>query len=139
MPADACLESGILAHGFLRLRCAACGHDGLPAFRCQRRKFCPSCGTRRMSPTAARLVGHVIPRSPELQGVQRVDTRQLLAAASLLAEDGHGGAVTPIQHFGSAANPEIHLHGMGLGMEAVYRSGAVGTPDFIGAVFACRP
>ena len=30
---DAFLECGILAHGFLRLRCGDCGHDKLPHFR----------------------------------------------------------------------------------------------------------
>ncbi len=34
---DAFLECGILAHGFLRLRCADCGHDKLVAFSCKRR------------------------------------------------------------------------------------------------------
>ena len=43
---DAFLECGILAHGFLRLRCAECGHDKLLAFSCKRRGFCPSCGAR---------------------------------------------------------------------------------------------
>lgn len=58
---DAFLECGILAHGFLRLRCDECGHDKLLAFSCKRRGFCPSCGARRMSQTAAHLVDHVIP------------------------------------------------------------------------------
>ena len=49
---DAFLECGILAHGFLRLRC---GHDKLVAFSCKRRGFCPSCGARRMAQTAAHL------------------------------------------------------------------------------------
>ena len=31
---DAFLECGILAHGFLRLRCGDCGHDKLVAFSC---------------------------------------------------------------------------------------------------------
>ena len=57
---DAFLERGILAHGFLRLRCGDCGHDKLLAFSCKRRGFCPSCGARRMSQTAAHLVDHVI-------------------------------------------------------------------------------
>ena len=30
---DAFLECGILAHGFVRLRCGECGHDKLLAFR----------------------------------------------------------------------------------------------------------
>ena len=50
---DAFLECGILANGFLRLRCGECGHDKLLAFSCKRRGFCPSCGARRMSQTAA--------------------------------------------------------------------------------------
>ena len=39
---DAFLECGIVAHGFLRLRCGNCGHDKLVAFSCKRRGFCPS-------------------------------------------------------------------------------------------------
>lgn len=44
---DTFLECGILAHGFLRLRCGACGHDKLVAFSCKRREFCQSCGAWR--------------------------------------------------------------------------------------------
>ncbi len=79
---DAYLECGILAHGFLRLRCADCGHDKLVAFSCKRRGFCPSCGARRMSQTAAHLVEHVIPRVPVRQWVLSlpIPLRLLLAA-----------------------------------------------------------
>ena len=123
---DAFLECGILAHGFLRLRCGDCGHDKLVAFSCKRRGFCPSCGARR---TAAHLVDHVIPRvpvrqwvlslpiplrlllaaqpklvTPVLQVVHRVITRFLLDQAGLKAEQADSGAVTLIQRFGSAAN-----------------------------------
>ena len=66
---DAFLECGILAHGFLRLRCADCGHDKLVAFSCKRRGFCISCGARRMAQTAAHLVDHVIPHVPVRQWV----------------------------------------------------------------------
>jgi hypothetical protein len=45
---DAFLECGILAHGFLRVRCAACGHEKLVAFSCKLRGICPSCGGRRV-------------------------------------------------------------------------------------------
>ena len=38
---DAFLKCGILAHGFLRLRCGDCGHDKLVGFSCKRRGFCP--------------------------------------------------------------------------------------------------
>ncbi|MFM8766626.1 MAG: transposase zinc-binding domain-containing protein, partial [Rubrivivax sp.] len=180
---DAFLECGILAHGFLRLRCGECGHDKVLAFSCKRRGFCPSCGARRMSQTAAHLVDHVIPHVPVrqwvlslpiplrvllaaqpelvtsvLQVVQRVLTRHLLGAAGLKAEpghkqssglfvpgegpghwpgaackaeEGHGGAVTLIQRFGSAANLNIHLHCLVL--DGVYRCGADGSPAFIEA------
>ena len=79
---DAFLECGILAHGFLRLRCGDCGHDKLLAFSCKRRGFCPSCGGRRMSQTAAHLVDHVIPRVPVRQWVLSlpIPLRLLLAA-----------------------------------------------------------
>ena len=66
---DAFLECGILAHGFLRVRCAECGHEKLVAFSCKRRGICPSCGARRMAETAAWLVDHVIPKVPVRQWV----------------------------------------------------------------------
>lgn len=87
-----------------------------------------------MSRTAAHLVDHVIPHvpvrqsvlslpiplrvllaaqpelvTPVLQVVQRVVTRHLLRQAGLKADEGHGGAVTLIQRFGSAANLNVHL------------------------------
>jgi Transposase zinc-binding domain len=66
---DAFLECGILAHGFLRLRCRECAHEKLVAFSCKRRGFCPSCGARRMAETAAHLIDHVIPPVPVRQWV----------------------------------------------------------------------
>ena len=66
---DAFLECGILAHGFLRLRCADCTHEKLVAFSCKPRGFCPACGARRMAETAAHLVDYVIPRVPVWQWV----------------------------------------------------------------------
>lgn len=41
------LKCGILAHGFLRLRCSECAHEKLVAFSRKRRASCPSCGARR--------------------------------------------------------------------------------------------
>ena len=41
---DAFLECGILAYGFLRLRCGDCGHEKLVAFSCKRRGFAPPAG-----------------------------------------------------------------------------------------------
>ena len=150
---DAFLECGILAHGFLRLRCGDCGHNKLVAFKCKRCGFCPSCGARRMAQTAAHLVDHVIPHvpvrqwvlslpiplrlllaaqpkqvTPVLQVVHRVITRFLLGHAGLKADEAHSGAVTLIQRFGSAANLNIHLHCLVL--DGVYRRGVGGEPVF---------
>ncbi len=61
---EAFLGCGILAHGFLRVRCVDCAHEKLVAFSCKRRGFCPSCGARRMTQSAAHLVDEVIPRVP---------------------------------------------------------------------------
>ena len=66
---EAFLECGILAHGFLRLRCGDCAHEKLVAFSCKRRGFCPACGACRMAETAAHLVEHVIPQVPVRQWV----------------------------------------------------------------------
>ena len=82
---DAFLDCGILAHGFLRLRCDDCGHDKLAAFSCKRRGFCPSCGARRMAQTAAHLVDHVIPRVPVRQWVRVCQVRLPIPLRLLLA------------------------------------------------------
>jgi hypothetical protein len=107
-----------------------------------------------MAQTAAHLVDHVIPHvpvrqwvlslpiplrvllaaqpelvTPVLQVVQRVIARHLLQAAGLKSDDGHGGAVTLIQRFGSAANLNIHLHCLVL--DGVYRRGADGGAEFV--------
>ncbi len=151
---DAFLKCGILAHGFLRLRCGDCGHDKLVAFSCKRRGFCPSCGARRMAQTAAHLVDHVIPHvpvrqwvlslpiplrlllaaqpklvTPALQVVHRAITRFLLDQAGLKGEQADSGAVTLIQRFGSAANLNIHLHCLVL--DGVYRCDTDGEPVFV--------
>ncbi|WP_090286970.1 transposase zinc-binding domain-containing protein [Nitrosomonas mobilis] len=44
---DVFLECGIMAHGFLRLRCTSCAHEKLVTFSCNRRKFCLLCGGRQ--------------------------------------------------------------------------------------------
>jgi hypothetical protein len=109
-----------------------------------------------MSQTAAHLVDHVISHvpvrqwvlslpiplrvllaaQPELitpvrQVVQGVVTRHLLGQAGLATDEGHSGAVTLIQPFGSAANLNIHLHCLVL--DGVYPCGADSAPDFVEA------
>ena len=70
------LECGILAHGFLRVRCVDCAHEKLVAFSCKRRGFCPSCVARRMAQSAAVLVDEVIPQVPVRQWVLSTDLRE---------------------------------------------------------------
>jgi Transposase zinc-binding domain len=125
------LRCGVLAHGFLRLRCDECGHDRLVPFSCKRRGFCPSCGGRRMADTAAHLVDRVLPAVTIRQWVltlpyplryrcayDRVLTSEVLRAflRSLFADlrrrvrrhwgvrAEQCGAVTFLQRFGSALN-----------------------------------
>jgi len=132
---EAFLACGLLAHGFLRLRCAGCAHEKPVAFFCKRRGFCPSCGARRMARSAALLVDEVIPQvpvrqwvlpvptglrilfaarphllTPVLRIVRRVIAGFVLSLAGLKGATADTGAVTLIQRFGSAANLNIHLH-----------------------------
>ena len=51
------------------MRCDDCGRERLVAFSCKGRGFCPSCGGRRMSDTAAHLVDRVFPEVPVRQCV----------------------------------------------------------------------
>lgn len=150
---EAFLECGILAHGFLRVRCAGCAHEKLVAFSCKRRGFCPSCGARRMAESAAHLVDGVIPRvpvrqwvlsfpiplrilfaahpgllTPVLHVIHRVIAGFLLKQAGLKRATADTGAVTLIQRFGSAANLNIHLHCLVL--DGVYRR-TEGDPVFL--------
>jgi hypothetical protein len=66
------LDCGVLARGFLRIHCDACGLDRLVPYSCKKRGFCPSCGGRRMSDTAAHLVDRVLPEVPVRQWVLSV-------------------------------------------------------------------
>src|SRR5712691_7081667 len=79
------LDCGILARGFLRLRCQSCGHDRLLPFSCRRRGWCPSCGGRRMAETAAHLVDYVFPIVPVRQWVLSIP----FALRSRLAYDSN--------------------------------------------------
>ena len=55
------LKCGILAHGFVRMRCNDCGQSLVVGFSCKGRGFCPSCTGRRMADTSARLVDDTFP------------------------------------------------------------------------------
>ena len=133
------LDCGVLARGFLRLHCDACGCDRLVAFSCKGR-ICPSCGGRRMADTAAHLVDRVLPEVPVRQWVLSLPfalryrlaydarltgevlnlfLRTLFASLRRRARSLWGvrraqcGAVTFVQRFGSAAaNLNVHFHSL---------------------------
>jgi ribosomal protein S27E len=132
---EAYLKCGRLEHGFLRVRCADCHAEKLVAFSCKRRGFCPSCGARRMTESAALLAYEVLPRKPLRQWVlslpfalrfllatdsralarvlgivYRTISAHILRKARLARATGATGAVTLIQRFGSALNLNIHFH-----------------------------
>ena len=157
---DAFLACGILAHGFLRLRCNGCMEEKPVAFSCKRRGICPSCGTRRMAEAAAHLIDYVIPKVPVRQWVLSfpIPLRSLFAvhpellapvlqiihrliATFLFKQTGQKrdqvatGAVTLIQRFGSAANLNIHLHALVL--DGVY--GKPPATDTIDIAHECPP
>ncbi len=129
------LDCGILAHGFARARCAACGHDFLIAYSCKCRGICPSCTTRRMVETAAHLADHVIPHLPVRQWVLSVPKRLryhlehdpavqnaalhifVTAIERVLRQCSPGasaasrlGAVVFIHRFGALLNTHFHYH-----------------------------
>ena len=49
--------------------CGSCHAEKLVAFSCRRRGFCPSCGARRMTESAALLVDEVLPSQSPRQWV----------------------------------------------------------------------
>ena len=149
------LDCGILARGFLRLHCQDCGRDRLLAFSCKARVWCPSCGGRRMSDTAARLVDRVFPIVPVRQwvlslpfalryrmaydrrltsDVLNVFIRALFGELQRRAKQLRGlrstqcGAVTFVQRFGDALNANVHFHSMVI--DGVYAAGEDGPPRF---------
>jgi hypothetical protein len=81
------LTCGVLEHGFARLRCADCALERLVPFSCKGRGFWPSCGGRRMTECAARLVDEVLPPVPVRQWVLSLPyrPRYLLAWDHVLA------------------------------------------------------
>jgi hypothetical protein len=141
------LTCGILAHGFLRVRCDDCGRERLVPFSCKTRSLCPSCGARRMSDTAAHLVDRVFPEAPVRQYVlslpfalrTRVAFDQALcsevlrifmrsaftslrrrARKTITATWLHCGSVCFLQRSGGAINLNPHYHALVL--DGVYVS-----------------
>ncbi len=133
------LGCGVLAQGFVRVHCDACGLDRLVAFSCKGRGFCPSCGGRRMADTAAHLVDRVLPEAPVRQwvlslphalryrlaydaeltsAVLGIFVRTVFASLRRRArkhwsiERTRCRAVTFVQRFGDALNLNVHFHSL---------------------------
>jgi hypothetical protein len=130
------LTCGVLAHGFARLRCGDCAFERLVPFSCKVRGFCPSCGGRRMTECAVRLVDGILPHVPVRQWVLSLphrlcyflawDHRLCRAVLAVYARvllsfqrrrarrrglrNGHSGCVTVIQRFGAGLNLNVHFH-----------------------------
>lgn len=150
---DAYLGCGILANGFIRIKCESCQHEKLVAFSCKKRGFCPSCGGKRMNEVAMHLVDNVFPNVPVRQWVLSFpfSVRYLLAynptlvtkilaiyirivsnwyvkAARKNGNIGKTAAVTFVQRFGGAINLNVHFHALFLdGVFAVEKN----APHFI--------
>ncbi len=142
---------GILAAGFVRARCEACGQSKLVAFSCGARAVCPSCGARRMAEQSAHLVDEVLPDVPLRQWVLTVPwpiRRRLAADGALMrkvlgifvsevfrwlaettgAPNGaKGGAVAVTQRFGGTLNLHVHYHVLVL--DGVYTASELGPDD----------
>ncbi|MBU1536067.1 transposase zinc-binding domain-containing protein [Myxococcota bacterium] len=58
------IRCGILAHGFVRLKCTECEKSFAIPFSCKGRGFCPSCMGRRMNEMALHLTEDVFPKVP---------------------------------------------------------------------------
>ena len=134
---EAYFRCGMLAHGFLRVRCNDCGHRQVVGFSCKRRGFCPSCLGRRMADTAAFCADHLFPRVPVRQWVLTVPFRVrcqmaysprlastvLRAFIAAITSDMRRrarkrricgrfqtGSLTVVQRFGSALGLNVHFH-----------------------------
>jgi len=145
---------GVLAHGFVRVRCERWTFERLVPFSCKGRGFCPSCGGRRMTEHAAHLVDEVLPPVPVRQWVLTLPyrLRYLLAwdhglsravlaiyaralldfyrdqAGSHSIAEGRTGTLTVIQRFGGGLNLNLHFHTLAL--DGVFVRSAAGQLEF---------
>ena len=149
------LDCGIPVYGFLRLHCDDCGQDRILAFSCKRRGWCPSCGGRRMSDTAAYLVDRVLPWVPVRQWVLslpfklryrmaydselmadilNIFVRSVFGELRRRARESLGlkraqcGAVTFVQRFNSGLGLNLHFHMAAI--DGVYAANSEGQPEF---------
>ena len=133
---EAFLRCGILAHGFLRLKCTSCSQEKIVAFSCKKRGFCPSCTGKRMAEAASHLVENVLPMVPYRQYVisfpipmrywMQFNKKLYAKVHSLVIKELHRyykdkalklgikdptpGSISFTQRFGSACNLNLHMH-----------------------------
>lgn len=142
------LKCGVLAYGFVRVKCSDCRYEHLVAFSCKKRGICSSCGAKRMAETAAHLTDNIIPRVPVRQYVLSVPIplRYWMASNKRLTAKVHkilaesvaqfyaidtktSGSVAFVQRFGSALNLNVHFHM--LQIEGYYSKKSTGIHKFI--------
>ncbi len=66
---EAFLKCGILAYGFIRLKCLSCHAVEAVGGSCKKRGFCPSCAGKSMAEQATHLTENVLPLVPYRQFV----------------------------------------------------------------------
>ena len=141
---DPYLRCGILAYGFLRLKCESCSKEHVVAFSCKKRGFCPSCTAKRKIETATHLVENVLPYAPYRQIVITfpislrywlISNRELYSKIHAIAikhihrlyqdkaanqgiKNAKHGTIGFSQRWGSALNLNPHMHVLCL--DAVY-------------------
>ena len=127
---------GILHYGFMRVRCGACDYEGVVAFSCKKRGWCPSCCGKRMAETVEHLNENILPEVGYRQYVVSlpIPLRFWLATNKKLSSKVHSiikgtltrffedtaraagitdplpGGITFIQRSGAALNLNIHYH-----------------------------
>lgn len=132
------LDCGILAKGFLRLKCTDCTNEKLVAFSCKKRGICSSCGTRRMYDISNHLVDNVFPYVNVRQWVLSFpfnlrylfsyNKKALSKAINITTNEInhyynnkfseldksryklYTGGITSIQRFGGSLNLNTHFH-----------------------------
>ncbi|MBM4254192.1 MAG: transposase [Deltaproteobacteria bacterium] len=133
---EAYLKCGILAHGFIRLKCTTCCDEKIVAFSCKKRGFFPSCCAKRMAEAATHLTQNVLPLVPYRQFVvsfpiplrywlhtnkrfasevfglvtREIHRHYLHEAHDAGIVDATPGTICFTQRWGSALNLNPHIH-----------------------------
>jgi len=130
------LKCGQLHYGFMRICCTSCDFEGVVAYSCKKRGFCPSCAGKRMVESAEHLTENILPQLSYRQYVLSVpiSLRYWIATNKELTTKIHSifktvlmsqfedrakelgtfkplaGGITFIQRAGSALQLNVHFH-----------------------------